>query len=36
MTGKNMDVHAPDGFPLDWSEDDDDNYNDDDSDCYCE
>ena len=29
-------VPVQDNFPLDWSEDDDDNYNDDDSDCYCE
>ena len=29
-------VRVRDDFPLDWSEDDDDNYNDDDSDCYCE
>ena len=29
-------VPVQDDFPLDWSEDDDDNYNDDDSDCYCE
>ena len=29
-------IPVQDDFPLDWSEDDDDNYNDDDSDCYCE
>lgn len=29
-------IPVQDNFPLDWSEDDDDNYNDDDSDCYCE
>ena len=34
LTYKVIPVH--DDFPLDWSEDDDDNYNDDDSDCYCE
>ena len=28
-------IPVQDNFPLDWSEDDD-NYNDDDSDCYCE
>ena len=28
-------IPVQDDFPLDWSEDDDD-YNDDDSDCYCE
>ena len=29
-------VPVQDDFPLDWSEEDDDDYNDDDSDCYCE
>ena len=29
-------IPVQDNFHLDWSEDDDDNYNDDDSDCYCE
>ena len=29
-------IPVQDNFPLDWSEEDDDNYNDDDSDCYCE
>lgn len=29
-------IPVQDNFPLDWSEDDDDNYKDDDSDCYCE
>ena len=28
-------IRVQDDFPLDWSEEDDD-YNDDDSDCYCE
>jgi hypothetical protein len=26
----------PDNFPIDWDEDDDDRYDDDDADCYCE
>ena len=34
LTYKVIPVH--DDFPFDWSEDDDDNYNNDDSDCYCE
>ena len=29
-------IPVQDDFPLDWSEDDDDNYDDDDADCYCE
>lgn len=29
-------IPVQDDFPLDWSEEDDDDYNDDDSDCYCE
>ena len=29
-------IPVQDNFPLDWSEDDDDNYHNDDSDCYCE
>ena len=29
-------IPVQDDFPLDWSEEDDDNYEDDDPDCYCE
>ena len=29
-------IPVQDNFPLDWSEEDDDNYDDDDADCYCE
>lgn len=29
-------IPVQDDFPLDWSEEDDDNFNDDDADCYCE
>ena len=29
-------IPVQDDFPLDWSEEDDDDYNDDDPDCYCE
>ena len=29
-------ISVQDNFPLDWSEEDDDNYEDDDADCYCE
>ena len=29
-------IPVQDNFPLDWSEEDDDNYEDDDADCYCE
>ena len=34
LTYKVIPVH--DNFPLDWSEEDDDNCDDDDLDCYCE
>ena len=34
LTYKVIPVH--DDFPFDWSEDDDDNYEDDDADCFCE
>lgn len=29
-------VPVPDDFPDDWTEEDDDRYDDDDADCYCE
>lgn len=29
-------VPVPDNFPDNWTEEDDDNYDDDDADCYCE
>ena len=29
-------VPVPDNFPDDWTEEDDDRYDDDDADCYCE
>jgi hypothetical protein len=29
-------IPVQDDFPLDWSEEDDNDYNDDDADCYCE
>ena len=29
-------IPVQDNFPLDWSEEDDDKYEDDDADCYCE